>query len=118
MVQQSQDFMGNITAIVMAVAAIAGVIGTFISHNDKLKKYGVYMTTFGQKTVEQEGNFAALGNAVLESNPEAKKYLEDRYGAQVAELRRRAEVAEAQLKKLSPTIPEKAQADNKDYIPR
>ncbi|HYK46567.1 MAG TPA: hypothetical protein VEV83_15430 [Parafilimonas sp.] len=113
----STDVISNIVAVIVAVGAIATALGTFMSHNDKFKKYGQYLTAFGQKTVEQEGNIAALGNAITGLSPEAKAYLEAQ-NASIAELRRRAEVAEKQLEKLQGNIPEAAQADNKADLPR
>lgn len=111
LLQTPSSAVENIVAIVVAIGAIATAIGTFMSHNDKFRKYGVYLTTFGQKTVEQENNIAALGNAITGLSPEAKAFL-DAQNASIAELRRRAEIAEKQLAKLQPTIPETAHADN------
>lgn len=115
---QSQDLVTNVVAIIVAIGAIATTIGHVLSSNKRFDRQGQYMTTFGQKTVEQEGNIAAIGNAALMSNPEVKKYLEDKYGADVADLRRRAEIAEAQLRQLQPQIKPSAQADNKTDLPR
>jgi transaldolase len=107
----------SIVAIILAIGSIAGLIGHFLSTQTRFKRQGQYMTTFGQKTVEQEQNIAAIGNAVVGASPEVAAKLAEQ-GKTLDELRRRAEIAEAQLKKLSSNIPESAQADNKEDLPR
>jgi hypothetical protein len=111
------DPIASIVAIVVAIGAIATTIGHFVSSNDRFKKYGQYMTTFGQKTVEQEGNLAAMGEAITAISPEARVELA-KYGAQLEELKRRAQIAEQQLSKLQGNVPQSAKANNMDDLPR
>jgi effector-binding domain-containing protein len=113
----SDSTVGNIVAIVVAIGAIATTLSHFLSSNSKFQKYGQYLTTFGQKTVEQEQNIPAIGSVVTNISPDAKALL-DKYAVRIAELKQRAEISESQLRVLSGNIPANAQADMMKNLPR
>lgn len=103
----------NAVAVILALASIAGIIGKIILDRSQDSKVGKYLTTFGQKTAEQQDELYILASALKAGSPEAVKYLDEKYGKNVEYFRRRAEAAEAQLSKLGQKVPDNMQA-NKD----
>lgn len=86
----------SIVSIVLAVAAIGGVIATFMKMVPSFHKYGVMMDTFSQKTVENEEMLRRVGTAVVEVIPEVKDPLK-KYGADLAYLEERVIKGQGQL---------------------
>lgn len=86
----------SIVGIVLAVAAIAGVIGSFFKLFEKTHKYGVMMDTFSQKTVENEEMLRRVGSAVVETVPEIEPHLK-KHGAELAYLEERINKGRGQL---------------------
>ena len=88
--------LDSVVSIILAIAAIAGVIGTFIKQVNKDSKLGQYMDTFSQKTVENEEMLRRVGAAVTDTIPEIKDPLK-KYGADLLYLEDRVEKGQRQL---------------------
>lgn len=89
----------NIVAIILAVAAIAGVAGSFFKMFDKSKKVGAMLDTFSQKTVENEEMMYRVGSAVRTVIPEIEEPLK-KHGADLTYLKSRVTTGAEQLELL------------------
>ena len=111
-----QGIYDNAVAVIIAVASAIAVIGKFITDRSKDSKAGKYMTTFGQKTVEQQEEMYIIAKAAAAGSPETAKTLEQMYGKNMLELRARAEAAERQLKRLQAPLPARMDANTDTAI--
>lgn len=112
----SMDVLQATIALVVALAGIASVIGKIITDRNKDSKVGKYLTTFGQKTVELQDEMAIVTDAMRAGSPESVKYLQDHYGIKIDHFRKRAQGAEAQLRRLEPQIPARMMASTDPTI--
>lgn len=106
------------------ITGIAGLVKAKSSNNkvdnvaDEFIKAGQYLTTMGQKTVEQEQRIQTIGEALVKLSPdEIKEWLASN-SVTVDELREHAKVARQQLEILDSQIPREAKANLIKNLPR
>lgn len=89
----------NIVSIVIAIAAIAGVIGSVLKSVNKDSKLGQMLDTAFQKSVENEEMLYRIGGAVVTAIPEVEEPLK-KHGAGLDYLKKRVTVGAEQLQTL------------------
>ena len=110
--------LDSIVSIVLAVGAIAGVIGTFMSQFQKTKHMGQMLDTFSQKTVENEEVIRRGLTAVNEAVPEVTSGLK-KYGADLEYINQRVTKGKEQLEFFRDVaVKGSSRADNVTELPR
>ena len=104
-------------AVVVAVAAIAGVIAPFLKLYAKTKTLGQYVDTFSQKTAENEEAMKRIAMAARGAVPELDAKLKE-YEVPLADLERRVEAARDQIEFFRDKIPVNSQASSITQLPR
>lgn len=88
--------LDSIVSIVIAVAAIGGVIAEILKRSEKTRKYGQMIDTFAQKTVENEEMLYRGMAAVKTAIPEIEEPLK-KHSATLETLKNRTTVGAEQL---------------------
>lgn len=104
-------------AVIVAVAAIAGVVAPFLKLYAKTKTLGQYVDTFSQKTTENEEAMKRLAMAARGAVPELDDKLKE-YEVPLADLERRVEAAKEQIEYFRDKIPTSSQASSITELPR
>jgi len=86
----------SIVAIVIAVAAIAGTVGSFLKMFERFRKQGQMIDTFSQKVVESDEMLRRVGNSVVTMIPELEPELK-KQGASLDYLKTRVTTGAEQM---------------------
>jgi NH3-dependent NAD+ synthetase len=130
-----------IVALVIATSTLVGTLGGLVtgilayikSHTnskdvevnegkvhlnyDKMMDISKLVTTFAQKTTEQESKIKSLAEVITEAHPAVKDLLATKQ-LEIEKLTRDVKVAQDQLNVLKPLIPKEGQADFVQGLPR
>ena len=107
----------SIVAIIIAVAAIAGVAAEFLKRMDKTKKLGQMLDTFSQKGVENEEMMYRVASALRTAVPEIDDHLK-KYGADLAYMKNRVTTGSEQLEILRALVLKEKERARQVEMPR